>query len=154
MKPVLALQIYSVRDAYANDKRSTLQKTKAMGYDAVELFGAMDTPAEQIREMLDSCGLKVAGYHTAWSWLDDEHFDATVEYNKAIGNDKIIIPWIDDCMKNSQQAWEKTNELFSAMSEKLATVRMRFGFHSHACEHTLLDGGSYGWKLFCDGTPD
>ena len=59
-KPTLALQVYSVRDVYLEDKAATLEKIAKAGYDAVELCFDRDTPANEMRAALESSGLTVA----------------------------------------------------------------------------------------------
>ena len=51
-KPTLALQVYSVRDVYLEDKAATLEKIAKAGYDAVELCFDRDTPANEMRAAL------------------------------------------------------------------------------------------------------
>ena len=153
-KPTLALQVYSVRDVYLEDKAATLEKIAKAGYDAVELCFDRDTPANEMRAALESSGLTVAGYHTGWDALDDEHFDSTVEYNRAIGNRYIIVPGLPESMICSTDAWKRTCELFTVMNEKLKKEGMRFGYYSNGADHKCFEDGNYGWKLFGEGTPN
>lgn len=154
MKLVLGLQIYSVRDVYFDDKAGTLKKIKEIGYDAVEMFGAMDTPAEEMRKMLDDAGLVCCGYHIPIDWLSDEKFDETIEYNKKLGNKYIIVPSLPENMVCSTEAWLETCRKFSILEEKVASHGMRFGFHSHGREHKLFEDGNWGWKLYGENTDD
>ena len=45
----VALQLYSVRDAMAEDFAGTIKKVKDMGYDGVEFAGLFDHSAEEVK---------------------------------------------------------------------------------------------------------
>lgn len=154
MKTVLGLQIYSIRDIYFADKANTLKEVKKLGYDAVEMFGGMDTPAEEMKKMLDDAGLVCCGYHTQIGWLDDENFDKTIEYNKTIGNKYIIVPALPAEMINSTEAWLETCKKLEALNEKVREKGMYFGFHSHGAEHKKFEDGNFGWELYGENTSD
>ena len=49
----LGIQIYSVRDEYAQNPLSCFRQMKQCGYDGAELFGSIKThPAEQLKAWL------------------------------------------------------------------------------------------------------
>lgn len=154
MKTVLGLQIYSIRDIYFADKANTLKEVKRIGYDAVEMFGGMDTPAVEVKKMIDDAGLVCCGYHTLYDWLSDENFEKTIEYNKILGNKFIIVPMLPHEMTETTQSWLSTCEKLQALNEKVRSHGMMFGFHSHGREHTILDDGNWGWKLYGENTSD
>ncbi len=154
MKTVLGLQIYSIRDIYFADKANTLKEDKKIGYDAVEMFGGMDTPAEEVRKMIDDAGLVCCGYHTLYDWLSDENFEKTIEYNKILGNKFIIIPALPADMINSTEAWLSTCKKLQALNEKIKAHDMVLGFHSHGAEHKLFEDGNFGWELYGENTSD
>lgn len=61
----IALQLYAVRDACSSDLPGALKRISEIGYDGVEFAGYYDHSAPDLREMLDSAGLKVAGRATS-----------------------------------------------------------------------------------------
>lgn len=154
MKTVLGLQIYSVRDIYFANKAETLNQIKKIGYDAVEMFGGMETPAVEMKKMIDDAGLVCCGYHTLIDWLSDENFDKTIEYNKTIGNKFIIVPALPAEMISSTDAWLRTCEKLNALNEKVKKEGLRFGFHSHGAEHKPFADGNFGWQLYGENTND
>ena len=57
-----ALQLYTVREELAGDRRGALARIAAFGYAAVEPFNVLDDPAG-LRADLDAAGLAVCSMH-------------------------------------------------------------------------------------------
>ena len=88
----LSAQLYTARDV------GTLEQQFAViakaGFRYVEMFrfyGMAEVPAAKVKGLLDKHGLKVSGYHVAFSELID-NLKPTIEYSKALGNTRLIIP--------------------------------------------------------------
>ena len=54
----VALQLYSVRDAMAEDFAGTIKKVKDMGYDGVEFAGLFDHSAEEVKKICAEVGVE------------------------------------------------------------------------------------------------
>src|SRR4051794_19457759 len=75
-KPVLVgLQLYSVRDDCAKDLPGVLKAVAKMGYTGVEFAGYYGRTAQELREMLDSNGLKCYGTHIGLETLLGDNLD-------------------------------------------------------------------------------
>ncbi|MCB0010226.1 MAG: hypothetical protein KDE04_27360, partial [Anaerolineales bacterium] len=74
MKPILAAQLYTLRDftQTAADLRQTLQKVRQIGYTSVQLSAVGPIPAEEVKSALDEAGLSVCITHTAYPRLLDD----------------------------------------------------------------------------------
>ncbi len=144
----VALQLYSVRDVIAEDMRGTLKAVADMGYEGVEFAGYYGfTPAE-LRAMLDDCGLVCAGSHTGLHMFADDLFDETVEMNRSLGTDRMIIP-TGLPFKNIAAAIETAMQVY----DRCKAAGMRTGFHNHVAEFKVEDGMTRLDRLFA-GTPD
>ena len=145
----VALQLYSVRDVIAGDVPGTLKAIAAMGYEGVEFAaGYYGLTSVELRGMLDDCGLVCAGSHTGLPMLADELFDATVEMNKALGTDRMIIPGGLPMSKI-----EKAIEMAMGIYDRCKAAGMRTGFHNHVAEFKVVDGKTQLDRLF-ENTPD
>ncbi|MDZ7615772.1 MAG: twin-arginine translocation signal domain-containing protein, partial [Patescibacteria group bacterium] len=60
----IGLQLYSVRNACAEDLPGVLKAVAKMGYSGVEFAGYHGRTAEDLRKLLDDNGLKCCGTHT------------------------------------------------------------------------------------------
>ena len=57
----IALQLYSVREAAEKDFLGTVRRVADMGYDGIQFAGFFDTPAKELKNVLNEKGIKVAG---------------------------------------------------------------------------------------------
>lgn len=144
----VALQLYSVRDVIADDVGGTLKAVAEMGYEGVEFAGYYGLKPVELRAMLDDCGLVCAGSHTGLYMLTDDTFDETVEMNKALGTDRMIIP--AGLPTSNMKA---AIEMAMAIYERCRAAGMRTGFHNHTGEFKVVDGVTKLDHLFAN-TPD
>jgi sugar phosphate isomerase/epimerase len=149
----IALQLYSVRGDCANDLPGTLEAVAEMGYEGVDFAGYYDRSAEELREMLDDLGLKVAGTHIRLDTLLGDELERTVEFEGTLGNKFLIVPGLPEERRNSRQAWLATAELFNDIAERLKPHGMKTGYHNHHIEFAPMDG-EMPWDTFASNTND
>lgn len=142
----VAIQLYSLRDVAPKDVPGTLRKVAAMGYEGVEFAGYYGLPARELAKMLADCGLRCAGAHVGLNLLEGNAFEETVAMNKALGNDRLIVPWSD--LKDVPKLIAGLNEAHA----KAKAVGMRVGYHNHAKEFDLENGVTKFDQIF-SGTP-
>lgn len=131
------LQLYSIRDITPQDLDGALAKVAAIGYKFVEFAGFFGHPAEEVADMLKRHQLTVSGTHTGWTEVA-EHFEETVAYHKAIGNQNIIIPGADLKTKAKLDAFIDMANHFQPLLQKEGIA---FHYHNHAHEfHPNEDG--------------
>jgi len=153
-KMPIALQLFSVRKDCARDLPGTLEAVAEMGYDGVEFAGYYGRSAEELKEMLDDLGLKVAGSHLGIDTLLGDELQKTVEFNKTLGNRFLIVPWLPEERRDSKAAWLETARLMNEIAEKVKPEGMRVGYHNHMVEFQLIDGEK-PWDIFFGATvPD
>lgn len=140
MKQRFALELYSVRNDLTNDFEGTLKAVKAVGYEGVEFAGDYVHSAEKVAAVINEIGLQCCGWHTPWSYVQDDKLDATIAYNKTIGNRYVIVPGLPKECTESIEAWKATAAKFNVLAEKLAAHEMVLGYHNHASEFTAIDG--------------
>ena len=143
----IALQLYSVRMECEKNLYGTLEEIAKMGYEGVEFAGYYNRTAEELREMLDDLGLKVAGSHIEIGDLIGEKLEKTIEFNRILGNKYLIVPGLPEEMRKSKDSWIKAAQLINGISEKLKPKGMRTGYHNHTVEFALIDG-ERPWDIF------
>jgi len=150
----IALQLYSVREYCARDLPGTLKAVADMGYEGVEFAGYYDRDARELRKLLDSLGLKVAGTHISLDSLLGDHLGKTIEFNRVLGNRFLIVPGLAEERRNSKAAWLETARLMNKIAERLRREGMRVGYHNHAIEFQPMEG-KMPWDIFFSETiPD
>jgi len=153
MKIPIALQLYSVRGDCANDLLGTIAKVAKMGYQGVEFAGFFNHSASDVKKALDDAGIVACSTHTGIDALNDENFNATVDYHKGIGCSNIIVPWIPEEKRATPEAVKETGEWLTTIVEKLKAVGMKTGFHAHGGDMKPLAGGKCAWELLGINTP-
>ncbi len=143
----IAVQLYSVREDCAKDLPGVLEDIADMGYDGVEFAGYYGRSAEELRGLCDENGLRVAGTHIQLATLLGEELPRTVEFNKVLGNEFLIVPGLPEECRNSRKAWGETAKLFSELAEKVEAEGMHVGYHNHSIEFQELEG-ELPWDTF------
>ncbi|MBN2475954.1 MAG: sugar phosphate isomerase/epimerase [Pirellulales bacterium] len=150
----LGLQLYSVRNDCEKDLPGVLEAVAKMGYDGVEFAGYYGRSADELRKLLDDNGLKCCGTHTGLNTLLGDAFEATVAFNKTLGNPYLIVPSLPRERQESAEALKKTGQLFSELAAKAKPLGMRVGYHAHGGDFKKYDGQT-GWDIiFSTATPD
>ena len=147
----VGLQLYSVRKECEKDLPGTIAAVAKMGYQGVEFAGYYNYTAEELRKMLDDNGLKCCGTHIGLDTLMGENFEATVEFNKVLGNKYLIIPWIGEEYRNSKQAWLDTAKMFDELAAKAKPHGMLVGYHNHDVEFKPIED-EIPWDLLFGNT--
>lgn len=132
----IGLQLYSIRFLTEKDFDKALKVTADAGYEGVEFAGFFDIPKETMKEMLDKYNLVALGSHTGWELIRDD-LDGVIEYNKTIGNNRIIIPGYSLATK------QDVLDLVKVMKDAAPKIKengMTLYYHNHSHEFVKVDG--------------
>ena len=149
-KPVLGLQLYSVREDMKLDPVKTLQSLAKMGYTHLEHAGYSNglfygfTP-KSFKKILDDLGLKMFSGH---GHLKSEHWnystkDFTEEWKRTIedantaGQEFIFNSWIDESIRNDPEKLLHLFDLYNRCGELCKRHGITFGYHNHDYEFTM-----------------
>jgi sugar phosphate isomerase/epimerase len=146
-KVPIALQLYTIGADLRQDMAGSLQKVAKLGYKGVEFAGFNNVAATDIRKMLDDNGLQAVGCHTALNTLQGDEFDKTVEFNKVIGNPRLVVPSLAATYTNSKMSIEGAADIFNGVAAKLKPLGMRTGFHCHPGEFRSVENSTV-WDIF------
>jgi sugar phosphate isomerase/epimerase len=153
----IGFQLYSLRGAFGKDVPGTLQKVADIGYQGVEFWGYGGGPnvfqnwtAERLRKELDRCGLKCCGMHLRAETLIGDALNQTIEINKVLGNQFMIVAAAKDRM-SSPEAIGQFAALLSHASRRAETREMRVGYHCHGFDMEQFDGRT-AWDILFSQT--
>ena len=153
-KTPLALQLYSLRDACAQDLGAVIQSVGEMGYEAVEFAGYFGHSASEIRKMLDDAGLKSAGTHTALDSISDDDLEKTAAFNAELGCSFLIVPYTSPDQFGGREGVMRLAEKLTQASKTAAEFGARVGYHNHAWEFQTQHGdGELPMELLAINTP-
>ncbi len=147
----VGLQLYSVRNECEKDLVKTVTAVSKMGYQGVEFAGYYNRDAKTLRQLLDDTGLKCCGTHIGLETMLGENLAKTIEFNKTLGNNFLIVPGLAEKYRKTRKAWQETAVIFNELSEKVQPHGMRVGYHNHSIEFAPLDG-EMPWDTFFGGT--
>ena len=149
----IALQLYSVRKACAEDFLGVIEKVAKMGYDGVEFAGYHGVSAKDIKKCLDDNGLKAPSAHVGIAQFSPENFQATVDFHLEMGCTGLIIPWMPEEKRATPDACKATGAELAELTQKLKAHGCQTGFHAHNADMHPLEGGKSAWYLLAENTP-
>jgi sugar phosphate isomerase/epimerase len=143
----IGLQLYTIgREIGSKGPESALASVAKAGYKGVEFAGYFK-PAKMLRQLLDDNGLKCCGSHIGLNKLQGENIEETIEFNKTIGNPRLVVPSLGGNYTKSKKSLEDAADIFNEITEKLKPAGMRVGFHCHPGEFRKIDGETI-WDIF------
>lgn len=148
MRPLISLQLYTVRDQLAQDELGTLERISAIGYEGVEIgYGSSEA-------FLDKCvelSLEITGLHVPLDALQND-LDGVIAYAKKIGNEFVILSWLPEDYRGDLGTWTKTAALLSEIGAELREQELRLLYHNHDFEFESFDG-KYGIDVLYENVP-
>ena len=147
VKIPIALQLFSVREDCKRDLAATIESVAEMGYEGVEFAGYYGRSAKELRDILDTVGLKVCGTHVSLESLLGDELERTVEFNQILGNPFLVVPTLPGQRRKSKAAWLETARLINEIAERLRPEGIHVGYHNHAVEFQPIDG-ELPWDIF------
>lgn len=137
----IAAQLYTVRDLMASDVAGTLRAVAALGYDGVEFAGLYDTPAAQLRTLLDQLQLRVCSSHVGLNELE-HNLDEVIATYALLGCPILVVPWVEA----GRRDYHALAYTLAPIAERVRAAGMRLAYHNHDFELTA-QGGSSGLEL-------
>ncbi|MGB6151547.1 MAG: sugar phosphate isomerase/epimerase [Pricia sp.] len=145
------VQLYSFRDAMAEDALGTLKKISDIGI--VEIESARSDKGlyyglapEEMKSACEDLGMRLTSGHVA---LDDD-FQETMEQAVASGQDYIIcssLPSKGQTVDN----YKRVAEQFNTAGEACQKLGLKFGYHNHEYEFES-DNGTVLYDVLMDNT--
>lgn len=128
-----ALQLYTLREPAKADLPGTLQKVRGMGWEYVQWSGMPSLSAPEIRDALDTAGLKAVAAHSGMESFETD-FDAQAAFWKTVGITDIAPgSMMSDC-RDSLESWLKGAARLDAIGSRLRDEGLRLSYHNHDWE--------------------
>lgn len=138
-KPLLSVQLYSVRRQLEEDLSGTVAKIAELGFTAVEPYNFAAT-AKELAAALSTHGLKAPSGHAPLLKSDQDEIFAAA---KALGIGTVIDPFIPEEQWQRLEDIEKTAQALNSAAVKGAEYGITVGYHNHWWElETKLEGRS------------
>ena len=132
----LSVQLYTVRDALAEDYVGTLKKLKDIGLEYVEGAGNYGGgSAEEGKKILDDLGLKASGSHVGIDQLQHD-LDEVIETHQTMEIPFVIIPYLAEGDRND---YTKLAGILEPIGHKLKDKGLTLCYHNHDFEFQKLN---------------
>ncbi|GMK39262.1 sugar phosphate isomerase [Paenibacillus sp. CCS19] len=144
-KPLIGIQLYTLRDLTETDLLGTIRKVAELGYEAVEFAGFFGHSAAEVSKVLDETGLKAPSAHVPLQWSEPEDkmwaaYEEALVYAKEIGLTYVVVPWAP---MPEVPTIEDVNKLIAVLKRASNLAREAgfiFGYHNHDFELKQVDG--------------
>lgn len=135
MKPI-AIQLYTVREAAAEDFPGVLKRIADIGYKGVEFAGLQGMEPAEVKTIVDDLGLEVASAHMPMP--DPDNAQQVIDECKTLGITKLITGpgGAIDTMDNVMACVAK----MQTAVECLEGTGIAFGLHNHWLEFEDVEG--------------
>jgi sugar phosphate isomerase/epimerase len=159
-KRPVGVQLYTLRNDMGKDPRGTLEKVAQLGYKQVEPFGYGNrkwfgfTPAE-FATVLKNDGLTAPSGHVFSGSLFlkegwEDNWKAAVEDAKTIGQEYIVIPWLEE-QNRKPENFKRIAEGLNKAGEISKKSSLTTAYHNHDFEFVEVDGQT-GFDTLVKGT--
>lgn len=128
------IQLYSVRDAIAEDPGGTLHRLKKAGYDHVELFDVGPGQAKAWKVVLDDAEVSAVSAHVDYETLTKD-LEGVANLARTIGFEDIIVPWLKF---ETTKEWVHAALALDDAGSQLRGQGLRLGYHNHDHEFTPI----------------
>ena len=147
-KPVVGLQLYSLREFETNvkDLAETAKKIADIGYTTVQVSGIKDIDPKDIKKIMDDNGLAIISSHDAWTQYL-ENIEGLIEMYQMWGAKHMAIGGVPGEYRTAE-GLKKIVDEFATISDKIAAAGMDFSYHNHNQELAHFNGRTWLEQLY------
>lgn len=159
----LGVQLWMVRQSMARDFEATLSALAALGVRRVELAGAPQRSAAELRAAIDAAGLACVSGHLPLLQMTDAEVDRQFAFAGTLGMKTVVAPTpgradLLDLAPEARLAaliarplraddWRWNAERLNALGERARAAGLAVGYHNHNVEFAPQEGGDTGMTL-------
>jgi sugar phosphate isomerase/epimerase len=153
-KDTIGLQLWTVRNQMAEDKKATLKAIADAGYKQVEL-GDTNTAAELIPICKD-LGMNVTSSFLNWAAIctpgakDVPTLDKVLEEAKAAELKHLVFGYINKENRATADHYKKHAETANKFGEKCNAAGIKLCYHNHSFEFEKIEGEKTGFDLLME----
>ncbi len=135
----IAAQMYTVRQAAAEDLRGALRRVAKLGYAGVELAGTFGMTATELSQTLNDLGLKSVSAHVPLTDLR-QNLAWEIDYYLAVGVNFLICPWLPPEQRGNEADYRALGAELNRIGEVCRTRGLQLCYHHHDFELVQFNG--------------
>lgn len=140
--PLIAAQLYTVRDLCKENYARTLQQVAAIGYRAVELAGTYGHTAAAVKQMADDCGLAIISSHVGLVALE-ANLAGVLADHATMGCTHLAVPAIPRERITQTEGWLHVAQSLNQLAQRCQAHGVTLSYHNHAYEFETKLNGQY-----------
>ncbi|MDX2005441.1 MAG: sugar phosphate isomerase/epimerase [Meiothermus sp.] len=148
MEKPLSIQLYTVRDHFAQDSLKTLKALKQIGYSAVEFGGSHPWKAPDLKAQLDEVGMWALGAHIPVPRLRDD-LSGVIGEAKTLGYEYVVCPWLPPEGRGAE-AYRALLPLLAEVGRVCRSEGLIFAYHNHDFELYPVFGPQNALEFFAE----
>jgi sugar phosphate isomerase/epimerase len=143
----IGLQLYTIRDAMAQDVPGSLKRVSDIGYKYLELAGYADgkfygyQPAE-FKKMVEDLGMEILSSHTQVEaeGITLENARKMTEDHAKLGVKYCVQPWVVEEARTTIASYQKMVADWNKVGSIMKEHGIQFGYHNHNFEFDVVEG--------------
>ena len=143
------LQLYTLREAMAEDFEGTLARVAELGFREMEFAGYFGRDAATVRETLDRNGLVSPATHIPLEAVRED-LAAQIDFAAALGQQYIVVPFLS-ANERSLDDYRRLAETLNRAGEQCRGAGLKMGYHNHDFEFEST-GGRIPYDLLLEET--
>lgn len=147
MSAAIAIQLYTVRQALAQDFAGIIQQIADIGYQGVETAGFPGTTPAAASQLFRQLGLAVTSAHTPLPLGDQKN--EVLDTAAALGCQKIICAYLSPDQYKTLDQIKRNCDLLNEANAVAVAHGLSFGVHNHWWEFELVEG-RYPYQVWLD----
>lgn len=136
MTPI-SVQLYSLRDACADNFDHVLERVAAMGYEGVEPFNLFGKSPGEFRNQVENLGMRISSSHTPWA--NRTPIAEVIDTLGALGLNRAAGGFRPEDFSDSD-ALQRTIETTQHLIEQLKPAGIDLFLHNHWWEFNCING--------------
>ena len=149
----IALQMYTMRNFMGSKEqvKDTLEKVAKIGYTKVQMSVPAFMTVEEVKEMLDACGLQ-ADSALAHSMKIDEEFDQIMHEAQVLGTHVIRLDGIPKELAQTPEGFREYAAILEKAGKRFHELGYAMYYHFHAFEWVNFPDGQRGIDILLNET--
>jgi sugar phosphate isomerase/epimerase len=151
-RPLIAVQMYTLRDLTKDDMAGVLRQVKEIGYEGVELAGYGNLSRDEVKRVIDETGLVVTSNHVGIDRMENEFEDVVAEA-KTFGYSLLGVAYLDESRRTTKEKWLQTAQVLNRLGQRLRDeAGLTLFYHNHAFEFQERFDGVAGLDILYSNT--
>ncbi|MEO3945396.1 sugar phosphate isomerase/epimerase [Gorillibacterium sp. CAU 1737] len=143
-KPIVGLQLYTLRDMTENDFPGTLRKVAELGYQAVEFAGYFGMPASELKALLKELQLEAPSAHVGLTFDEPDQISANlakeIDYAKELGLTYLVTPYAPLPDQPTMEDVRALAQILEAAGRQVTAAGLKYAYHNHDFELKRVEG--------------